>query len=779
MAWGRLAALCCAALLAGPAPSGMTAAPAARQIPEPPETNANDPYLAYLESAPEYQPVAPSPERLARWDAWLYMPWRYRWTIGTEEAGGKFALQHGIRGAVSNHGRGPLDWFTRWGLRFFNDHTAGKGGLHLLPPADFRRLQADPRAVRTGRDGPRPLDSALLAELKAEIDRNVARVGGSPLRVAYALDDEPSWGSFVRPVAWRVNDDDEAYGRWLRGYYGPGRTPAPQFVTPEHSRAQLDRPLAEIDLSPLLDRLSYNDSVWANFVGELVRHANREDPATPAGLVGLQAPNAWGGYDYAKLAGKIQFAEAYDIGSAQEILRSFLPAAPRAVTHFHRAAPGGPEKAPEAADNDVWLTWRTFAHGHRGLIGWVDDGWFEGAQPRGQSDRAVPRGQSDRAVPRGQSDGAVPRAWLTRYGQTLREIGGTHAAKLVGARFQHDGIAIYYSHPSIQVSWCLDAEPHRATWPNRDRDHRLGTSHNVRRAWEMLLNDAGLQYDFLAHDQVARHGVPAEYRVLILPACYALSDAEARRIEQFAAGGGTVVADFACGLFDQHGRGRRQGALDRLFGVRHDGTETRRDFFGGRLWVESDQEAGYKADRYRYLLDTVASPQHEGFATPERRLAVGADPGKWRRAGRGTAAYLNLSPQRYLQHRQEGTAGEAHRQLFLRPVLEAGVVPQARLTSNGQPVPNLEVLAWSKAGRTLMLVVQNPETAGTSQGGGHAAGLRRGTIPLRVELARPVKAARDERTGRSLPDGRAFDFQLDLTEAVFFSFAENGPGTAR
>jgi Beta-galactosidase trimerisation domain len=750
---GQLAALCCAALLACPTPPE-TAAPAAlpEAIETPPEGAANDPYLAYLATAPEYRPVDLSPERLARWDAWLYMPWRYRWAIGTEEAGGKFAQQHGMRGGVSNQGRGPLDWLTRWGLRFYNDHTAGKGGLHLLLPADFRRLQADPRAVRTGRDGPRPLDAALLAELEAEIDRNVARVGASPLRVAYALDDEPSWGSFVRPVAWRVNGDDEAYGRWLRGYYGPGRAPTPQLVTPEHSRAQLDRPLADIDLSPLLDRLSYNDSVWANFVGDLVRHANREDPATPAGLVGLQAPNAWGGYDYAKLAGKIQFAEAYDVGSAQEILRSFLPAAPRAVTHFHRAAPGRPEAAPEAADDDVWLTWRTFAHGHRGLIGWVDDGWF---------------------------DGARPRPWLARYGRTLREIGETHAAKLVGARFLHDGIALYYSHPSIQVSWCLDAEPHAATWPNRDRDHRLGTSHNVRRAWELLLNDAGLQYDFLAYDQVARHGVPAGYRVLILPACYALSDAEARRIEQFAAAGGTVVADFACGLFDQHGRGRRQGALDRLFGVRHDGTETRRDFFGGRLWVESDQEAGYKADRYRYLLDTVASPQHQGFATPERRLPAGTDPGQWRRAGRGTAAYLNLSPQRYLQYRQEGTAGEARRQLFLRPVLEAGVVPRARLTSNGQPVPNLEVLSWSKAGRTLMLVVQNPETAGTSQGGGHAAELRRGTIPLRLELPRPVQGARDERTGRGLPDGRAFDFQLDLTEAVFFSFAENGPGTAR
>jgi hypothetical protein len=194
------------------------------------------------------------------------------------------------------------------------------------------------------------------------------------------------------------------------------------------------------------------------------------------------------------------------------------------------------------------------------MVGWVD-GWF------------LPDG--------------TPRPWLERFRLTLRELGGVQGKKLVGARRLQDGIAIYYSHPSIQVSWMLDAEPHGRSWPNRNDDHRLGTSHNVRRAWEMLLNDAGLDYDFLAYDEVALHGVPARYKVLILPAAYALSDIEARRIADFAASGGTVIADFAAGLFDQHGRGRSRGALDDLFGVRHDGTETRKDFFGGRRATSS------------------------------------------------------------------------------------------------------------------------------------------------------------------------------------------------
>ena len=220
---------------------------------------------------------------------------------------------------------------------------------------------------------------------------------------------------------------------------------------------------------------------------------------------------------------------------------------PVVTTHFHKDAKG--------TANDIWQSWFYLAHGNRGMIGWVE-GWF---------------------------DGAKPRPWLKEYSPTLKELGGVQGPKMVGARWLHDGVALYYSHPSVQVSWCLDIQPHGRTWVNRGSDGRLGTSHLVRKAWEYLLTDSGLQYNFLAYDKVVTEGVPGEYRVLILPACYALSDVEAERIADFCRRGGTVIADFGCGLFDQHGKGRSRGALDELFGLKHDGTETAKDFFGDRL----------------------------------------------------------------------------------------------------------------------------------------------------------------------------------------------------
>jgi len=724
--------LCLAALLGLTLACGLACARAEPEERARPDSDRA--YLEYIRQAPELRPVRRVAAR--RWNTWLYMPWRYRWTIGTGEEGGKFCRDFGINGGMTDHGEGPLAWLERWNLRFYNDHTAGKGDLYLEPGGLDARLR-DPSAIR-----PRPLDPSLAGRLEETIAARVRNIRKSPLRVAYALDDEASWGSFSRPAVWRINGDDAAYGRWLKNYYG-GAAPAARWVSPTDLLPQLGRPLREIDLSPLLDRMTYNDSVWANLLGGLVERCQAEDPETPCGIVGAQGPSLWGGFDYAKLAKKVRFIEAYDLGSSHEILRSLDrdSEVPRVTTHFHddQRGPG----------NDVWLAWHYFAHGDRGMIAWVDESWFAGDRPR---------------------------PWLERFRPALRELGQIQGPKLAGARSLHDGIAIYYSHPSIQVSWMLDAEAHGKTWPNRNDDFRLGTSHNVRRAWETMLADAGLRYDFLAYDEVVRGGVPPGYRVLILPACYALSDVEARRIADFARAGGTVIADFACGLFDPHGRGRERGALDGLFGVAHNGGETRADLFAGRLWVETDQDAGYSFRRWRELFGTLQPRLIRGYAVAERGLPVGTE----RPAGKGRAVYLNLSPQRYLMEREEGRGDEERRRPFLDAIRRAGVAPWVRVStpvktaSGGGPIP-LEATYWSKGGRTFVFVVQNIPIASRSTGGGGAVGLTAGEIPVEVRLAAPIQGVRDERTGRKLADGDHFSFRIEATEAVLLSFAGPPP----
>jgi hypothetical protein len=56
----------------------------------------------------------------------------------------------------------------------------------------------------------------------------------------------------------------------------------------------------------------------------------------------------------------------------------------------------------------------------------------------------------------------------------------------------------------------------------------------------------------------------------------------------------------------------------------------------------------------------------------------------------------------------------------------------------------------------------------------NAVGLKTQTIPVTLELAGPVKGARDERTGQELGQGSAFSFNWSMNRAIVFSF-EGGP----
>jgi hypothetical protein len=286
------------------------------------------------------------------------------------------------------------------------------------------------------------------------------------------------------------------------------------------------------------------------------------------------------------------------------------------------------------------------------------------------------------------------------------------------------------------------------------------------------LTDSGIQYDFIPYDQVVTGGVPGEYKVLILPACYALSDIEAQRITEFCRRGGTVIADFACGLFDQCGKGRGEGALDGLFDVRHDGSETSRDFFGDRLWVATDQDAGFYYRRYRDLFATIDCKLEQGYAVAEKRLPTQ----NVRQVGDGKAVYVNLSSQRYLQYREEAAADDQKRDIFMQHVLAAGVKPWVAVTDQGGHRPrNVEVTYWSKGDRTLLFVIQNAVVTGSAFGGGGAEGLVSGKTKIHVAFPGTVEDVIDERTGQRLGDGGRFAFDFNTVEAALFSFRGRPP----
>jgi hypothetical protein len=65
----------------------------------------------------------------------------------------------------------------------------------------------------------------------------------------------------------------------------------------------------------------------------------------------------------------------------------------------------------------------------------------------------------------------------------------------------------------------------------------------------------------------------ARYRVLILPDCIALSDAQVRSVRRFVEAGGGLVASGESSLADELGRARKDFALADLFGTSHQGRQ--------------------------------------------------------------------------------------------------------------------------------------------------------------------------------------------------------------
>ena len=706
--------------------------PLSAAIPE--RTNTRDAYEVYVRTSRDFRSVRQDKDwALKAWPSWTYMPWYYQWTLGFNKDGGAFSKEHGYNGAFVDRGAsGRLDWIDQYGLRFYMDHTAGKGDLHLW---DGNGMKPHASKVHGSGVRVRPVNTAMKGKLEALIRRSIGEVKSSPNRAAYALDDELSWGHFVHPCMWRITDNKAAYTEWLREIYGAEKAPIRgNWITYEAIRPHLSRwSLREFDASPLMDQWSFNDSYWCNFLGSLVEFANRQDPDTPCGFVGGQSPNAFGGYDYAKLMRKIQFIEAYNLGSSQAVIRSFNPrnALPTVTTHFHKRS-----------DDTIWQTWYYLAHGNRGFIGWVEK-WF---------------------------DGNTPRTWHAEVAPHYLEAGKTIGPLMSGAEWMHDCVAIYYNHASIQLGWILDAEAHGKTWVNRNGDHRLGGAHLVRKAWENMLRDEGLQYNFLSYVDIIQKGVPREYKVLILPACLCLSDVEATRIQDFCRNGGTVIADYLPGLWDQHGKGRPEGGvLDSLFGVDHDPGMKAADVFQERLWCEVDQDANFYWKRYDEMLTKHNTCLRDASGYHKVVRAMGTD--HVRRAGKGTAVLMNLSPQWYSAYRLESYAkAGTHRDVFLKHVRDSGARPWVRISDPATAAHGYEITYWGKGTRTILFVCFNPEVEGSMTGGGNSAGLKTDAIPITLAFETTVRNVRNERTGKPLGDGKTFKLNWVMNEALVLSF---------
>ncbi len=105
-------------------------------------------------------------------------------------------------------------------------------------------------------------------------------------------------------------------------------------------------------------------------------------------------------------------------------------------------------------------------------------------------------------------------------------------------------------------------------------------------------------------DEAVESGGLSKYQLLLMPNAACLSDREARQIEDYVRGGGTVFATFETSLYDETGVRRKELALGSLFGV----TATAAEIVGPMRFDFMKPPAGAKGSPYVAGLPSEFTP---------------------------------------------------------------------------------------------------------------------------------------------------------------------------
>ena len=635
------------------------------------------------------------------------------------------------------------------GMRFYNDHVAGKGYLHIRPEI----WKANWEKYKDSRD------SALLVRpncfnnpdsvtwLHNRITQSIEQNRRQNSR-AYSLDDEVSATSFANPFDFCFCPYCmDRFRAWLKQTYGSLADLNAQWgtdfaawddVVPSTTWETRHREYAkqpeEYNFSSWADHRTFMDVTWAERLRELVDFCHGLDPTTPVGFEGGQAPSAFGGYDWYRLMQVLEWVEPYDIGGSRELIRSFArPGARMVKTTF-------PSKAGKA--DQVYFLWYYFAHGDAGAIIWSAGHCFK------------------------EGDVSQPSDYALWQKDPFHELQDGLAEKVMLSEYLPSPIAIYYSQPSIQVHWMLDSKRDGDTWLNRFSSYERAHSSLIadRLAWMRLIEDLGLQYEFVAYEEVKQGGLrDGRYRVLILPKTIALSDKEAEELKTFVEAGGLLIADYQTGLFDEHGKSRGTGALDDLFGV------SRGDF-------TVSEDYGKVAEKVsgRHLALAVMEPTLRAGAG-KAEAAVGDIPYLVRKeTGKGATLYLNLGVMDYGSQRLSPQGNTALLEKVREVLASADVKGNVTVRSGGKDLPLCECI-WRKKGDDLyLLILKNVAPSATPTGeASEAHEVDTAPIDIEVTLAKAARVT-NVRTGKVLGEGAAFTDTLLPYEANIYRVGSGG-----
>jgi len=428
------------------------------------------------------------------------------------------------------------------------------------------------------------------------------------------------------------------------------------------------------NFAPWADHRTFMEITFARAYQAARDAAIEGDPDAHIAVSGTQATNAYDGADWSRLDRIIDDFLSYDGGNQWDMHRSF--AKPNSMIGFWT----GYGSHGLAVQNAIWT-----AAIHNVLhpnIFWM----YSFLNP----DMTYSASARD-----------MGRAFSSLRFEGVGKL-------LMESKRQQDGIALYYSMPSIHAASILGYHQRSSDDDDTVPDKaRLSFPAN-RDGWVKTIKDLGLQFDFVSSEEVAKNPISNEkYKVLILPLAFALSNEEVQHIEQFVSNGGVVIADSSPGLMDEHCAWQDNPPVNKLFGITTSSSDKRE-----LKLIDDDVRLNTQAQSWGMPSIVLAGMR---IAEPDLKASNGTalvqigkdDAAIVHSVGKGWTIYLNTVWDQYPKQRANNFGGASYRELARAILEKAGVHPLIQvLTPDGHPISQSQIARYKFGNSEVVAIVK-------------------------------------------------------------------------
>jgi hypothetical protein len=426
--------------------------------------------------------------------------------------------------------------------------------------------------------------------------------------------------------------------------------------------------------APWADHRTFMEITFAKAYQTARDAAIEGDPDAHIAVSGTQATNAYNGTDWSRLDRVIDDFLSYDGGNQWDMHRSF--AKPNAMIGFWT----GYGSHGLAVQNAIWT-----AAIHNVLhpnIFWM----YSFLNPD-----------------------LTHSASARDMGKAFSSLRSEGVGKLLmESTRQQDGIALYYSMPSVHAASILGYHQRSSDDDDEIPDKaRLSFTAN-RDGWVKTIKDLGLQFDFVASEDVVAKGIANDkYKVVILPLVFALSDEEVQRLSEFVARGGVVIADAAPGWLDQHCAWQTNEKLNKLFGITAAASDKRELKLTSGDVQPSSQTGAWSLPQGLAGIRIAEPDVRASGGTALLKIGDG-DAAIVKQSGPGWTVYLNTVWDQYSKQRAANFGGAAYRQLAKAIFDKAGVQRGIQVTSpDGRQLSQAQIARYKFGNAEIIAIVKD------------------------------------------------------------------------